>query len=85
MVKVFNGNRRRPNYGMDGLAAPLQNSPRVLGPVDKLARIMLRGLRGEIGLMPSMGMLNDKEVADILTISVGVGGMGSDRSRPKQW
>lgn len=53
--------------GMEGLAPSLQNSQRVMGPVDKLARIILHGFRGEIGLMPSMKAMDDKEVADILT------------------
>jgi putative membrane-bound dehydrogenase-like protein len=57
--------------GMEGLAPPLQNSQRVRGPVDKLARIILQGFRGDIGLMPSMKAIEDKEVAEILTFVRG--------------
>lgn len=57
--------------GMEGLAPALKNSQRVMGPVDVLARIILQGFRGEIGLMPSMKAIEDKEVAEILTFIRG--------------
>ena len=52
--------------GMARLAAPLRNSKWVLGREDLLARIVLNGLKGEL-LMPPMGMLDDQQLAAILT------------------
>lgn len=52
--------------GMERLAAPLRNSRWVLGREDLLARIVLNGLKGEL-LMPSMGTLDDQQLAAILT------------------
>ena len=52
--------------GMARLAAPLRQSRWVLGREDLLARIVLHGLKGEL-LMPPMGTLDDRQLADILT------------------
>jgi len=51
---------------MARLAAPLRNSPWVLGREDLLARIVLNGLKGDL-LMPPMGTLDDRQLAGILT------------------
>jgi mono/diheme cytochrome c family protein/glucose/arabinose dehydrogenase len=61
--------------GMDGLAPPLAESEWVLGPVERVGRIVLHGVRGPIkvkGLtysldMPSMGAFDDDTIASILT------------------
>ncbi len=52
--------------GMPRLGAPLRNSPLVLGAPDTLVRIVLHGLKGEM-LMPPMGALDDRQLADIAT------------------
>jgi putative membrane-bound dehydrogenase-like protein len=52
--------------GMARLAAPLRNSPWVLGREDLLIRIVLNGLRGEL-VMPPMGTLDDRQLSAILT------------------
>jgi mono/diheme cytochrome c family protein len=51
---------------MARLAAPLRNSPWVLGREDLLIRIVLNGLRGEL-VMPPMGTLDDRQLSAILT------------------
>lgn len=61
--------------GLEGLAPPLVDSEWVLGPVERLGRIVLNGLRGPIkvnGLgymldMPSMGAFDDAQLASVLT------------------
>jgi putative membrane-bound dehydrogenase-like protein len=52
--------------GMVRLAAPLRQSPLVLGREDSLIRVALHGLKGEL-LMPPMGTLDDQQLAAILT------------------
>ncbi len=52
--------------GMQRLAAPLRNSKWVLGDDGLLVRIVLHGLKGEL-LMPPMGTLDDRQLAEILT------------------
>jgi putative membrane-bound dehydrogenase-like protein len=52
--------------GMERLATPLRNSKWVLGHEEVLARIVLHGLKGDL-LMPAMGALDDRQLADILT------------------
>jgi putative membrane-bound dehydrogenase-like protein len=52
--------------GMARLAAPLRQSPLVLGAEDSLIRVALHGLKGEL-LMPAMGTLDDQQLAAILT------------------
>ena len=62
-------------YGLDGLAPPLVDSDWVLGKPDVTAKIVLNGLGGPIKVgnrtwdlsMPPMGMLNDEDVASVLT------------------
>ena len=52
--------------GLDRLGAPLRNSALVLGPDDRLIRLVLHGLQGELP-MPAMGTLDDEQLAGILT------------------
>ncbi|MCA8965829.1 MAG: c-type cytochrome [Planctomycetes bacterium] len=60
--------------GMAGLAPPLRDSEWVAGPVDRLIRIALHGVKGPIeangqawdGEMPGQGHLPDGDLADIL-------------------
>lgn len=61
--------------GLEGLAPPLAGSEWVTGDPDRLARIVLHGLRGPVSVkgvtynydMPSAGFLTDEQVADVLT------------------
>ncbi len=61
--------------GMEGLSLPLRNSKWVLGPEDRLIRIVLHGVRGPIDAagveanleMPGMGFFSDEEIAAVLT------------------
>ena len=61
--------------GQDGLAPPLLGSEWVAGPEQRLVRIVLHGVRGPIMVkkqtyeldMPALGVLDDGQIADILT------------------
>ncbi len=61
--------------GQEGLAPPLVNSEWVLGSEQRIGRIVLNGLRGPITVgaktynldMPSWGILNDDQLAAVLT------------------
>ena len=61
--------------GLDGLAPPLVDSEWVNGPVDRLARIAINGVRGPIEVanrnyrldMPPWGVLDDSSLAAIFT------------------
>lgn len=61
--------------GLDGLAPPLLDSEWVLGPSERLVRVVLHGLSGPIkvqgrthaGDMPAFGGLADEEIAAVLT------------------
>ncbi|MSU65688.1 MAG: c-type cytochrome [Opitutus sp.] len=61
--------------GLDGLAPPLLDSEWVLGPPERITRIVLSGLRGNVvvlgrthhGDMPAFGALDDESIAAILT------------------
>ena len=61
--------------GETGKAPPLVGSPWVTGPVERLVRITLQGMRGPVRVgdrvyrmeMPAMGALTDDELADLLT------------------
>jgi mono/diheme cytochrome c family protein len=61
--------------GLDGLAPPLVDSEWVNGPVDRLARIAINGVRGPIKVtnrnyrldMPPWGVLDDSSLAAIFT------------------
>jgi mono/diheme cytochrome c family protein len=61
--------------GQEGLAPPLVESEWVLGSVERLTRIVLHGVRGKINVggqtydldMPSFGVLDDEQIAAILT------------------
>jgi putative membrane-bound dehydrogenase-like protein len=59
--------------GLDRLGAPLRNSAFVLGPEDRLIRLVLQGLQGEPS-MPPMGTLEDAQLAAILTYVRGAWG-----------
>ena len=61
--------------GVPGLYPPINSSPRLIGPPEKLVRIMLLGLKGPQaragktfnGLMPSWRFdLTDSQIADVL-------------------
>jgi putative membrane-bound dehydrogenase-like protein len=52
--------------GLDRLGAPLRDSALVLGPDDRLIRLVLHGLQGELQ-MPAMGTLDDDQLAGVLT------------------
>jgi mono/diheme cytochrome c family protein len=60
---------------MEGLAPPLVDSEWVLGPPDRLARIVLHGVTGPISVngavykmeMPGLPTLSDEEIAGVLT------------------
>ena len=62
--------------GLDGIAPPLLDSEWVLGSPERLVRVLLHGLRGEIsvlgrktsGDMPGVGsVLDDEQIASVLT------------------
>ncbi len=61
--------------GMEGLAPPLADSEWVLGPSDRLMRIVLHGIRGKIGVMgrnyememPALNVFDDEQIAAVLT------------------
>jgi mono/diheme cytochrome c family protein len=61
--------------GQAGLAPPLVGSLWVTGSAERLARIVLNGLRGPITVnkemfeldMPSLGVLDDEQIASVLT------------------
>ena len=61
--------------GQEGLAPPLAGSEWVVGAPDRLARIVLHGLRGPLMVngmsynldMPAAGFLTDEQVAGVLT------------------
>jgi mono/diheme cytochrome c family protein/glucose/arabinose dehydrogenase len=61
--------------GQEGLAPPLAGSEWVVGNDQRLARIVLHGLRGPLKVkgqkyeldMPALGVLEDQQIADILT------------------
>lgn len=63
--------------GVSGAFPPLAGSPWVVGPAERAARIVLRGLRGPLevagetyyGVMPSFASrLDDGQVAEVLTL-----------------
>jgi len=61
--------------GQDGLAPPLAGSEWVSGSEQRLVRIVLQGVRGPITVkkqtyeldMPSLGVLDDEQIAGVLT------------------
>ena len=59
----------QPNgLGQPKVASALVGSPHVNGPTSRLARIVLNGKEGTVGLMPPMAtVLTDEEVAAVLT------------------
>jgi mono/diheme cytochrome c family protein len=62
-------------FGMEGLAPPLVDSEWVAGSPNRLARILLHGLRGPVTVkgrkydmdMPALGALEDEQIAALLT------------------
>ena len=61
--------------GQDGLAPPLLDSEWVLGPAERLPRILMQGMSGPISVrgvqfrleMPGLPDLNDRQIASVLT------------------
>lgn len=61
--------------GLDGVAPPLVDSEWVLGPEQRLVRIVLHGLTGPLSVkgrtyrldMPALGAFNDEQISGILT------------------
>ena len=61
--------------GLDGLAPPLVDADWVTGSPERLARIVLQGVRGPLNVkgktweleMPSVAILTDQEIASLLT------------------
>lgn len=61
--------------GMEGLAPPLVDSEWVLGPQQRVVRIVLNGVHGPIQVgkktveleMPGLGTLDDEQIASVLT------------------
>ena len=61
--------------GQEGLAPPLVDTEWVAGSPERLARIILHGMRGPIHVknqlyeldMPSLGVLDDEQIASVLT------------------
>jgi mono/diheme cytochrome c family protein/glucose/arabinose dehydrogenase len=61
--------------GQEGLAPPLRDSEWVLGPHQRIVRIVLSGLQGAVNVdgrtyileMPSLGALKDDDIASVLT------------------
>jgi putative membrane-bound dehydrogenase-like protein len=62
-------------FGQEGLAPPLTDSEWVAGPDQRLARIVLHGVRGSLWVrgqrydmdMPALGVFDDEQLASILT------------------
>lgn len=77
--------------GQDGLAPPLADSEWVLGSPRRLARIALHGVRGRITVagqtyeldMPSFGVLDDDQIAAVLTYIRREWDHGADPVEPK--
>jgi mono/diheme cytochrome c family protein len=61
--------------GLEGVAPPLVDSEWVLGPEQRLVRILLHGLTGPLSVkgksyrldMPALGAFNDEQISGILT------------------
>src|SRR5439155_18778338 len=66
---------RIDGWGQEGLAPPLVNSEWVLGSEQRMARIVLHGLRGSVTVhgktwsmdMPSWAALSDEQLAAVIT------------------
>ena len=62
-------------YGQEGLAPPLVDSEWVSGPVDRLGRIVLHGVRGPMTVkgqkwdmeMPGLAVFDDEQLASLVT------------------
>jgi mono/diheme cytochrome c family protein len=70
------GSCHQPNgQGLDGLAPPLVDSDWTTGSPERLARIVLQGVRGPLNVkgkiweleMPQVSVLSDQEIASLLT------------------
>jgi mono/diheme cytochrome c family protein len=61
--------------GQEGLAPPLLDSEWVLGPHERIVRIVLNGVQGPVNVngrtyhleMPSLSALGDDDIASVLT------------------
>jgi mono/diheme cytochrome c family protein len=79
--------------GLAGLAPPLVDSEWVLGPADRLARIVLHGLTGPVPVagtvwqleMPPLGSLGDEELAATSPMCAARGSTAVRRSRLPTW
>ena len=77
--------------GLDGKAPPLRGSPWVAGPEGRLIRIVLNGVRGPIHIgdqvinmeMPNLAVLDDRQVASILTYARREWGHAADPVDPE--
>jgi mono/diheme cytochrome c family protein len=76
--------------GQDGLAPPLADSEWTTGSEERLIRIALQGMRGPVTVkgktyeleMPGMGILDDEELASILTYTRRAWGHTADPIEP---
>ncbi len=82
----------QPNgQGLEGIAPPLAGTRWPSESEDRLARIVLHGLRGPITVagkeynleMPAMGFFDDQDIAAILTYIRGTWGKPSQPATPK--
>jgi putative membrane-bound dehydrogenase-like protein len=77
--------------GLEGKAPPLRGSPWVAGHEGRLVRIVLNGVRGPIHLrdevinmeMPNLAVLDDKQVASVLTYARREWGHAADPVDPE--
>jgi mono/diheme cytochrome c family protein len=77
--------------GLEGKAPPLLDSPWLLGPDARVIRIVLNGVKGPIHIrdevinmeMPSVGVLDDRQVASILTYARREWGHTGDPVEPE--
>jgi mono/diheme cytochrome c family protein len=82
----------QPNgEGLEGKAPPLRSSPWLLGPESRLVRIVLHGVKGPIHVrdelinmeMPSLGALDDGQIASVLTYARREWGHAADPVEPE--
>jgi mono/diheme cytochrome c family protein len=77
--------------GLEGKAPPLRNSPWLLGADARVIRIVLSGVKGPIHVrdevinmeMPNLGVLDDRQIASILTYARREWGHAADPVDPE--
>lgn len=69
--------------GMAGMAAPLRDSPFLTGDREVLISILLHGVTGEM-MMPAMGTLSDRELADVVNYLNDRWGSGDENVDPSE-